>query len=209
MTQSITNLSAVVTPASFSASKRNALVTGALFALTAWLEKNKPAVAYTAPSTDAGKVGEARFNNPEDAMCGSATYKALVETMTGDTLSDLRHPAQFTPALGLVVTPVKPVYRDRTDDGYEAGEFYLITNETTGRARNASNLGTGYLNSKHGYGVKPMSRLADEWQVVTDQATIEQVIDAIIALPEGLKVVNGMLSDTGPSLLPYLEAIAK
>lgn len=204
----ITNLNTVVTPQDFVASRRNALITGILFALHIHGNQFYGGPKGDAPQTEAAQRAELQFNDSKSDVFGSAQFKATIQALTGETIRWFGDVSTWTPKVGMVVTPVVPAHRERTDDGYAVGVNYLVTNETTGRGRGADNLDKEYLNSSHGYGVQPMSRLNDEWALVTDRAAIEALVDLLIE-KFGIKFIDSMLSDDGKSLLPYLEKIAE
>lgn len=209
MTPITTNIPTIVTPAQHLATKRNFIISAILF-----VQEKTKGLFYTgpvgtAPLTVEGQRAEALFNDSTSKVYLSNQYAATIEALTGDKLRDFSPTGRIDPLMvGMVVTPVKPAHRDRSDDGYTIGQNYIVTNASTGRARGMDNAKTPYLNSTHGYGVKPMSRLNDEWAQVNDQAAIEALVDGLTA-EMGSKFVDSLLSGDGSTLQWVAEKLAE
>lgn len=204
---SITNLNAPVTPADYVAQKRNALLTGIAFAQVAAKDAFFTPNG-TAPTSITAQRAEAMWNDVDSKVYYSPVFASVIEAQTGEKVRDFT-PSLFIPKLGMVLRAVKPQYRDRTDDGYEVGKIYLVTNESTGRARGYNNTSGEYKNSKNGYGAaQPMSRINDEWELVTDHAEIEKLVDHLLETLD-IKLVDALLSEDGPSFLPLLDKISR
>lgn len=192
----MTPITTIVTPEMYLSSKFASLVTGILFANHAnKAQFSTPVFKGDAPTSLEAQRAEVLYNTVGTDAYRNDIFAITIKAMTGETIRQYS-PVAFTPKVGMVLTPVAPLFRDRTDDGYEIGQVYLVTNETTGRARNVNNADVKYLNSKHGYGVKPMSRMADEWQMVEDQTVIEQLVKDLTAAL-GMGFVDSMLVDSG------------
>jgi hypothetical protein len=208
MTPITTNIPAIVTPGAHLATKRNFLITAALFVQEATKSQFYAGPVGTAPVSVEGQRAEALYNVADSKVRLSAQFAATINALTGDTVRDFSPTGYISWQVGMVVTPVVPAYRERSDDGYTVGQNYIVTNASTGRARGLDNMTVGYLNSKNGYGVQPMSQLNDEWAQVTDQPTIEALIDGLTT-GMGTKFVDGLLADDGRSLLWVAEKLAE
>lgn len=203
----ITNLSKIVTPVDYVAQKRNALLTGIAFAQSA-AKDSFFTPKGTAPTSTTAQRAEAMWNDADSKVYYSDNFASVIEAQTGEKVRDFT-PSLLTPKLGMVLRAVKPQYRDRTDDGYEVGKIYLVTNESTGRARGYDNAAGEFKNSKNGYGAaQPMSRINDEWELVTDQSEIEALVDHLLKTMD-IKLVDALLSEGGPSFLPLLDKISR
>ena len=208
MTPITTNIPTIVSPAAHLATKRNFLITAALFVNEATKGAFFVGPVGTAPVSVEGQRAEALYNVEDSKVRLSAQFAATINAMTGDTVRDFSPTGYISWQVGMVVTPIKPIHRDRSDDGYTIGQNYIVTNASTGRARGLDNMTVGYLNSKHGYGVQPMSQLNDEWAQVTYQPAIEALIDGLTT-GMGTKFVDGLLADDGHSLLWVAEKLAE
>lgn len=202
---SITTLQHPVTPKDYVALKRNAILTGVAFA-----HEQAKDLYFTPegdlPASITGQRAEAVFNDDEQSMYLNDTFAALIFAQTGEVLRNFS-PNFVSHILGTVVRAIKPQYRDRTEDGYEVGSIYLVTNQTTGRARGFSNPYGDFKNSTNGFGAAgPMSRLGDEWELVTDQTEIIRLVDFLLD-SMGTKLVDALLDENSPSFLPLLEKI--
>jgi hypothetical protein len=199
----MTTIKTIVTPKDYTAGLFAAIVTGILFRQEETAKQFFTGPVGPAPVTEAGIRAEAQFNDAKDDMYHSSLFAGTIKALTGDAVRSFNPTGHIDWKVGMVVTPVKPAHRERSDDGYTIGQPYLVTNETTGRARGADNTTAEYLNSKNGYGVKPMSTYNDEWAQVTDQAAIEALVTLLIA-QLGIKFTDAMLSDDGKSLADIL-----
>lgn len=187
-------LTAVIKPADHVAAHLATLVTAVLFRNHELAPTLFQAPKGDAPTDPAAVRAEKMFNDPTAKVTyQNASFAAMTEAMTGFKVRDFT-PGTFQPLVGQVLTPVVPAHRDRSDDGYTVGQAYFVTNQSTGRARGLDNIDTPYLNSPHGWGVKPMSRLNDEWAVVTDEATITGLVQALLD-KKGLKFVDDIMPD--------------
>jgi hypothetical protein len=185
-------LNKIVKPADHVAAHLATLVTAVLFR-NAELELFKTP-AGAAPQTDADTRAERMFNNPDEKTAyQSAQFADMTKALTGFAPRDFT-PSTFIPKVGQVLIPVNPAYRTRSDDGYTLGVPYFVTNQSTGRARGADNLDVKYLNSTHGWGVKPMSRLNDEWIVATDETAITELV-ALLLDKKGIAFVDDIMPD--------------
>jgi len=204
-----TNLEQIVTPQAHLASKYNFIITAILFAQEA--NKNQfytgPAIK-TAPTSDVAIRAEAQFNDVESDVFLSNQFRATIKALTAEDIRDFTNVGSVSWKVGMVVRPINPQYRKRSDDGYTVGQLYLVTNETSGRARGLDNFDTPYLNGTHGFGVKPMSTFNDEWELVDDQPQIEALVQALTE-KMGSKFVDGLLADDGKSLFWVAEKLAK
>lgn len=150
---------------------------------------------YKAPSGDAptdptAVRGEALFNDRTSDVYGSGGFAATIEALTGYKVRDFSDFDSLVWHVGMVVTPATPQYRDRTEDGYELGENYLITNQTYGLARSIKTATVEGLKEHF----NPMSRLNDEWTLVTDVNAITTLVTGLVEA-RGIKFVEDILVD--------------
>lgn len=144
-----------------------------------------------APADDAQKRAERMFNDPTSGVYADNKFSALVQMQNDFTPRFFGNVGRMDFKVGMVVTPRKPEYRDRVDDGYEMGKHYLVTNQTYGHARSSDNLNASVKGS-----TKPMSQNNDEWTLVTDVDAITALVTALVD-GLGVKFVEDVAIDKG------------
>jgi len=154
-----------------------------------------------APANDADKRAETQFNDPTSGVYLSTNFQNTILAMTGFKPRSFTSVHNLEWRVGMVVTPATPAYRERTDDGYEAGKLYLVTNQTHGFGRTLNDDASSAKNSR-----KPMSRLNDEWTLVTDADVIKGLVENLVET-RGINFVEDVLTDngSGKSLRPIVE----
>lgn len=146
-------------------------------------------------TNEAARNAEALLNGNE-YVGDRAAFTATIKALTGETIQ-MRAPWAVDYQVGVAVVPVAPLYGTRTEDGYELGQAYLCTNETSGgKFRNAGNAAARMTTGKSN-GVGLMSRLSDEVRPAT-----EEEIDALVDALFEVKALS-LLHDLEPELHRY------